>query len=250
MTITPQLIQLWDRSFAACESDLRAIPMPTEEVSGRFYHIMSVLTDAARSNYQLLRQAHHCDDQIMMAWACRNLLEITVFSKYVLLSEQNSSEFAADRLIDAVEIGSVLKKLQELINQEIAAEGGAVAGMQIEAPAGADQIIDKYTKLLDQEQVSRRRPLKMAELARGVGLGDAYEGMNKLCSKLVHPTAWSLFTAEVGSERFPEVSEIFLVYGAWYYSMVLAEFLPHVRQWGLRHKPPTAAQPGAPGSRS
>lgn len=180
----------------------------------------------------------------MMAWACRNLLEITVFSKYVLLSEQNAREFAADRLIDAVEIGTALKKLQDLINREIAAEGGAVAGQQMqETPVGADQIIDKYTKLLDQERVVRRVPLKMVRLARSVGLGDAYEGMNKLCSKLVHPTAWSLFTAEVGSERFPEVSEIFLVYGAFYYGMVLAEFLPHVRRWGLRHKPSAAVQP-------
>jgi hypothetical protein len=130
-----------------------------------------------------------------------------------------------------------------LINQEIAAEGGTVAGQRIqETPAGADEIIDKYTKLLAQEQVSRRRPLKVVELARSVDLGDAYDGMNKLCSKLVHPTAWSLFTAEVRSERFPEVSEIFLVYGAQYYAMVLAEFRPHVRQWGLRHKPPTATR--------
>jgi hypothetical protein len=112
-----------------------------------------------------------------------------------------------------------------------------------ERPVGADEIIERYTKLLAHEQVSRRRPLKISELARSVGLGDVYEGMNKLCSKLVHPTAWSLFTAEVGSERFPEVTEIFLVYGALYYGMVLAEFLPHVRQWGLRHKPPSAIQP-------
>lgn len=240
--ITPQLIQAWEDGFAVCEHQLRAIPIPTDEVSGRFYHIMSVLTDAARSNYQALRKAHRCDDQIVMAWACRNLLEITVFSKYVLQSEQNANEFAADRLIDAVEIGTALKKLQDLINREIAAEGGTVAGQQIqETLAGADQIIDKYTKLLAQEQVSRQRPLKVVELARRVDLGDAYDGMNKLCSKLVHPTAWSLFTAEVGSERFPEVSEIFLVYGAQYYSMVLAEFLPHIRQWGLRHKSPTSS---------
>lgn len=237
MTITPELMRAWERGFAACESRLLAISIPTDEASGSFYHIMSVLTDSARCNYQCLRRAHRCDDQIMMAWACRNLLEITIFSKYVLLSEQNASEFAVDRLIDAVEIGIALKKLQDLINREIAADGGTLAGQPMrESPIGADQIIDKYTKLLDMEQVSRRRPLKMIELARKVGLGDAYDGMNKLCSKLVHPTAWSLFTAEVGSERFPEVSEIFLVYGAQYYAMIFAEFLPHVRQWGLRHE--------------
>jgi hypothetical protein len=110
MTITPQMIQAWDRSFAVCESSLCAIPRPNDEASGKFYHIMSVLTDAARSNYHELRKANDRDDQIMMAWACRNLLEIAVFSKYVLLSEVNASEFAADRLIDAAEIGHALKK--------------------------------------------------------------------------------------------------------------------------------------------
>jgi hypothetical protein len=98
MTITPQLIRAWEHDFEVCESRLRAISIPTDEVSGRFYHIMSVLTGAARSNYQELRKAHQCGDQIMMAWTCRNLLEITIFSKYVLLSEQNAAEFAADRL--------------------------------------------------------------------------------------------------------------------------------------------------------
>ncbi len=244
MTITPQLIQAWELGFADCEKRLRAIPIPTDEASGTFYHIMSVLTGAAGSNYRELRKAQHLDDQIGMAWACRNLLEIAVYTKYVLLSETNATEFAVDRLIDAVEIGTALKKLQDLINKEINTEGAPVAGMQIhESPVGADQIIDKYTRMLDQEKVLRRRPLKMPDLARSVGLIEEYEGMNKLCSKLVHPTAWSLFTAEVGSERFPEVSEIFLVYGAKYYTMVLAEFVPHVRQWGLRHKPPTATQP-------
>jgi hypothetical protein len=239
MTITPELMQAWEQGFAVCENRLREIPTPTDEVSGRFYHIMSVLTDAARCNYEDLRKAHHHDNQIMMAWACRNLLEITVLSKYVLLSEENASDFAADRLIDGVEIGTTLKKLQDLINQESAAEGGTIAGQRMQQPPiGADQIIDEYTKLLNMEQVSRQRPMKMIEVARNVGLGDEYEGMNKLCSKLVHPTAWSLFTADVGSERFPEVSEIFLLYGAKYRAIVFAEFLPHIRRWGLRRKPP------------
>ena len=52
--------------------------------------------------------------QVTLAWACRNLLEIAVFSKYVLLSEKNAMEFAADRLIDALEIGVTLKKLTRL----------------------------------------------------------------------------------------------------------------------------------------
>ena len=92
-------------------------------------------------------------------------------------------------------------------------------------PKGADEIIDKYTNQLDQEQITRRRPLKMATLAKDVGLGDAYDGIKQTLLEVVHPTSWSLFTAEAGPERFPEVSEIFYVYGALHYTMVLAEFL-------------------------
>jgi hypothetical protein len=60
--------------------------------------------------------------------------------------------------------------------------------------------------------------------------------MNQVCSKFVHPTAWSIFTAEFGSARFREGSEIFYITGAQYFSIAIAEIMPHIRKYGLKHK--------------
>jgi hypothetical protein len=50
--------------------------------------------------------------------------------------------------------------------------------------------------------------------------------MNKICSEFVHPTAWSLFTADIGSERFPEARGVFYGCGAQYFAAVFAEIAP------------------------
>lgn len=48
-----------------------------------------------------------------MAWACRNLLEIAIFSRFVLISPEKAKQFTDDRLIDGPEIAKGLRKLEE-----------------------------------------------------------------------------------------------------------------------------------------
>ena len=87
------------------------------------------------------------------------------------------------------------------------------------------------------EGITRTRFLNTKDLAGQVGLQDDYETMNQVCSKFVHPTAWSIFIAELGSARFPDARDIFYTCGAKYSATVMTEIMPHIRQWGLRHKP-------------
>lgn len=240
MALDPEGIQKLDKQIAMCDAMLRAMPGPTDEEGGRFCHIMLVLVDAAQENYRKLREAFSADNQIGMAWACRNLLEIAIFSKYVLLSPENATEFADDRLIDALQIGIALRKLeQDARKARLSSLGGQKDEFQNEDdPYDADKVIEDFTRQLEIAGVSRRDPLHMSDLAKKVKMDDEYKAMNKVSSKLVHPTAWSLFTAEVGSKRFPGASEIIFMCGALYTSIVYEEFLPHVKKWGLRHMPP------------
>jgi hypothetical protein len=241
MALDPEQIRYYDETLANVDHQLRAMPGPTDEESGRFCHIMLVLVDAARNNYNKLRTAFNQGDQIAMSWACRNLLEVAIFSKYVLISSEKATEFADDRLIDALQIGIALRKLeQDARNTRLALgpAGEQNGPLNSGDPTDADSIIQDYTKQLEDARVSRRKPLRVGDLACIVGLKDEYEAVNKISSKLVHPTAWSLFTAGAGSRRFPGASEIFFMCGALYVSMAYDEFLPHVRKWGLRHRPP------------
>ncbi len=87
------------------------------------------------------------------------------------------------------------------------------------------------------EGITQTKFLNTGQLAGAVGMKEDYETMNQVCSKFVHPTAWSILTEDIGSERFPDADELFYTCGAQYFATVMAEIMPHIRQWGLRHKP-------------
>lgn len=97
-----------------------------------------------------------------------------------------------------------------------------------------DAVLDRFQKQLSDEGITRTRYLDLKELATQVGMRETYDIVNKVCSKFVHPTAWSLLTADAGSKRFPEAQYVFYECGAEYFETIIAEIIPHIRQWGLR----------------
>jgi hypothetical protein len=68
-------------------------------------------------------------------------------------------------------------------------------------------------------------------------LGSEYDVLNKVSSKMVHPTAWAILSADQGPERFAEACEILYIHGAKNLAIVAAQFMPHIRSHGLKHKP-------------
>jgi Family of unknown function (DUF5677) len=223
MGFDPAHVRQTDEAFQYFVGFMRAL-RPIDEETGAFYHIVTALSDVARSNYLDLRRALDGDDQIVMAWACRNLLEVAIFAKYVIMSKENAKEFADARLIDGLDIANSLKKLELFQNQTL-----TVSSFEL--------LIDAFTQQLTMEGVSRTSFLGTRELARKVGMQDIYETMNKVCSKFVHPTAWSILTSDIGSKRFPDARDLLFLCGAEYFSAVHAEIIPHVKKWGLHHAP-------------
>jgi hypothetical protein len=82
---------------------------PVDEKNGWFFQIVFELMDAALSDYQRLRAGCNENNSQLSASACRNLLELAILTKYVLISEANARRFADDRLIDGCEIITSLK---------------------------------------------------------------------------------------------------------------------------------------------
>ena len=85
---------------------------PVDDENFFFFEIVRELVDAVLTNYRQLRQSYVDRDYPRLAWACRNLLELTIFLKYVLLSESNARRFADDRLVDGCEIIGALRALE------------------------------------------------------------------------------------------------------------------------------------------
>jgi hypothetical protein len=245
MSVDPELIKGIDEARACFERQISRIARPEEKESGRFYCVMKTLTGAAISNYDHIRRAYDASDEIMMAWFCRNLLEILIWSRFVLRSRQYAEDFATDGKIDALQVQVLMQKLGRLFRERSHSKEDAGQKLNDSSTACGEVTInldDSLWEYLKEKGISRRHPLHVRMVAEMVGLKDEYEVVNRLCSKLVHPTAWSLIAAHEGQNRMNRADELFVQLSMQYFMSIFDDgFLPHIRQWGLRHKPPAEA---------
>jgi hypothetical protein len=227
MSIDSDKIARWDKMANELQSFMQAL-VPNTEEEGKFFHVVTAIAGDAIPNYWMLRDAYTKDQQARVAWACRNLLELAVFAEFVVESAANAKEFAEDRLIDGHQIALLLKNLEDCEKSD-------------EAVSRVAPIVQKYVQQMKAEHITRTQFHRVETIVKG-DLKKEFSAINRLCSKFVHPTAWSLLIAHQGQDRFPEASEILFVFGTKYFMTVCAAFTPHIRQYGLRPKP----QPSIP----
>jgi hypothetical protein len=117
----------------------------------------------------------------LAAWACRNLLELDIFTKWVLQSPANARRFAADVAIDGTELFDSMQTW--LLHYD---------------PTAAMNELDETIRLGHERRKSEgttgEKHLEVRDLADAVGMTVDYKLTMKLCSKLVHPTAWSVIS--------------------------------------------------------
>jgi len=194
----------------------------TTDEEGNFCSIAIALCKAAEQNYKDLQNAYDRQDKVRAAWTCRNLMEIALYMKFVLQSKENAKEFAEDRLIDGSDVAIALKKLLAELNA---------------SDPSLEATIERIENQMVSEGVTRTTYRSARYITKQLNLKAEYGNMNRLCSKFVHPTAWSLFEADQGPDKFPGAEEIFYVYGAKYFDMLFAEIQAHVWKYGLHHRP-------------
>jgi hypothetical protein len=229
MPILPQLVAGVDDSARRFAALISSFPIPTDEESGRFYHITTALSRTALKNYDLLRRAFEDDAQDYLAWACRNLLEVAVFMHCVLASRAKADEFASHRWIDGIEVVERLKKLDFLLNPNLTA-------------SAFDAVLSDFGQKMSADGVVRTAHLVTRDWARDAGLIQEFDCINKVCSKFVHPTVWSILTEDIGSARFPDARDVFYGFGAKYLMEIYVLFKEHVKAYGLRHGPVQSLQ--------
>jgi hypothetical protein len=159
----------------------------------------------------------------LLAWACRNLLELYIFTRYVLISEENARRFIGDRLVDGIQIFESFKTWHLIIDTE------------------ADTSPEEQTVRLAREQLlvegmTEEKFLATRKLAKLVGLEDEYAHFNKVCSKLVHPTAWSVLAMRDEGE-LANMRPILFMTGARYASDIGYRIKEHVSKHGERPAP-------------
>jgi hypothetical protein len=84
------------------------------------------------------------------------------------------------------------------------------------------------------EGVTAKRYLATGDLAKEVGMKEDYAAMNKVCSKLVHPTAWSVLAMNKGTNSFPQARDILFASGVGYISQIYLATDAHNASQGMK----------------
>jgi hypothetical protein len=208
------------RRFLAFANTLR----PVDVENGYFCQIVIELLDASLTNYRQLRQGYVDDNYPLLAWACRNLLELTIFLKYVLISEANARRFGDDRLIDGVEIFTALRDLELHYDPTT-------------TTLPLDDAIAQMRAQMAAENVTESGHLSVGRLVDQVGMGQEFRTMNRVSSKLVHPTAWSILAVNPETNSFPDAKGIMFLSGVGYMAGMLIASREHNNERGMRPNP-------------
>ena|ERR1035437_2336412 len=182
-----------------------------------FFNTITALLRALSREYRHLNIGYAKDGRLL-AWACRNLLEINLCTEYSLRSEANAKAFAEDQVIDALDIFIAFKKW--LVASD---------------PNSATPILDATLETMEQAKaklgVTRTTYLGPQDMARALNRLDEYKHFNKISSKLIHPTALSLLTVQVDSELHVLKPYLYRT-GTWYFTTAYKFVRDHVEKRG------------------
>jgi hypothetical protein len=118
----------------------------------------------------------------MVSWACRNALELGIITEFVLSKRQNADDFSNDALIDGFEMFSAISEWMKHRKPD-----APIPQPVLDTIANLKQAIVK-------ENVKRTGHLQMSLMAKDGAHREEYKHMNRVTSKLVHPTGFSIMT--------------------------------------------------------
>ena len=133
-----------------------------------------------------LDRAYMEERMTTLAWAARNLLEISIWIDYCNLSEERAKRFYDDAMRDLYGLSQAVQRVVEV-----------KAGTK---DKGLEDKISEFAKFAQstgiQELGDDFKPV--SDAARELGRLDEFRGLNKLLSKFAHPTAWAIHIADTG----------------------------------------------------
>lgn len=172
--IPPEELALLDAAFA----DLRAFGMELTSAEGWFPQLLVGLLNATLREFQHLKLGLRHSTP-MVGWACRNLLDLHIFTRYALASEGNARRLAGERIPAAIE-------LMDSYQSWLARNDPALL------PHGLEETIHDWTERRADAGLDDAPPLKLKRLSADAGLADEYANMARLAAALSQPNAFSI----------------------------------------------------------
>ena len=181
MTFSEQDLELLDSAFAG----LRAFGVELQGRPSWLATLLVGLLNATLREYQHLRLGWK-HSTAMVAWACRNLLELHIYTRYALTSDDNARRFAGERLSDGVETFDAFQTWLARNDPDL-------------VPRSVEEALRSLTEQRAASDFAEAPPLKLKRLSADAGLADEYANMIRLSTKAAHPTAFSIQADPAGS---------------------------------------------------
>jgi hypothetical protein len=164
---------------------LPALDKPEGPDGNCYRSIFKGLLMETRDGFTNAVEAWGAKDYRRIAWATRSLVELKIWTKYVIASKENA--LALNREYD-VDFGNLWKLLKPAFDTN---EGQQLFGQIFPMPVA--ELTTKVQQHLDSVGLTGDEGYKrMAEVAKEVGLEGEYKYTNSILSKFVHATGLSI----------------------------------------------------------
>ena len=185
--IEPEEIEALDEAFATVRTFAGEVRESVSEAEW-FRDVAAALLDAAAAEYRHLKLGlRHSAG--LLAWACRNLLELHIYTQYVLQSESNARRFERNRVADGIDT-------LEAFQTWLARNDPALV------PPEVDAALQDLCALRAEEEDAPPRLYSLKYLSAEVGLADEYAHMTKICAKLAQPGVFGVMAGGGLGEMF------------------------------------------------
>jgi len=165
-------LKLADKTFGEIQSfGVWLDKEPTRTVW--FHNMLLCLINALVREYRNLVIGYKKSTPLL-ASACRNMLELNIYTKYAFIKGSNARDLVDDRWIDAIEI---FKSFRNWVRFH---DPGMLT-------PGIDETIRNFETVKAKQGITRTGYLRMKKMASDVNFREEYEHMNKVASKLVPP---------------------------------------------------------------
>jgi hypothetical protein len=174
--------------------------------------------------------SEHFDHKMLwLKWAILEysdrLLELKIITAYVLTSKANAERFINDMYPDGIEFFEAIVRLQERNSKE--------HGIPVDSTPARTTISTLSAEKLKRGLTAKDKHLEMGDMADAVGLLPEYLDVNRICSKLVHRTAFSVLAFD-GTGEFAYVAPSMFHVGSRYGLQVWEMLKAHINTHGMK----------------
>lgn len=148
-------------------------------------NIVGAIPLRVRLNYLHLRQAAKANYEYL-GWCSRNLLELLIWAMYVTKDRENARRLFEDYIIDSEHLVTNLRTLL----QTVATHPHPEIDRNLEILAAHDVILQGERKKSALEDENKY--LDVGRVAKEMGMGKMFSSLNRIYSKLAHPTSLSI----------------------------------------------------------